>query len=71
MEKLSQRELIRRLQVLGFEGPFPGKRHQRMVRGNVRVPIPNPHEGDIGPNLLVVILRQAGVGREEWEGAGE
>lgn len=39
-----------------------------MVRGNVRVPIPNPHEGDISPSLLAVILRQAGVGREEWEG---
>jgi predicted RNA binding protein YcfA (HicA-like mRNA interferase family) len=38
-----------------------------MVREQLRVVIPNPHQGDIGVGLLARILRQAGVSREEWE----
>lgn len=38
-----------------------------MVRGAVRVDIPNPHGGDISRGLLAVILQQAGITREEWE----
>jgi hypothetical protein len=40
-----------------------------MCRGNVTVGIPNPHPGDIGPHLLSLILREAGVSRDEWEAA--
>ena len=29
--------------------------------------IPNPHQGDISRDLMMRILRQAGVEREEWE----
>ncbi len=29
--------------------------------------IPNPHAQEIGRGLLVRILRQAGIEREEWE----
>jgi hypothetical protein len=29
--------------------------------------IPNPHTDDIGRGLLVRILRQAAIAREEWE----
>jgi len=52
---------------LRFDGPFSGGRHQFMVRGDITVRIPNPHTGDVGTELLARILRQAGVGREEWE----
>jgi hypothetical protein len=38
-----------------------------MVRGTVRISVPNPHSGDISVNLLARLLRQAGIGREEWE----
>jgi hypothetical protein len=38
-----------------------------MVRDEVTVRIPNPHQGDIGKDLLARILRQAGIGKEEWE----
>jgi predicted RNA binding protein YcfA (HicA-like mRNA interferase family) len=38
-----------------------------MRRGALKLRIPNPHEGDIGPALLKEILRQAGITREEWE----
>lgn len=64
---ISRRDLIRYLQQLGFEGPYSGGRHQFMVRDGVTVRIPNPHQGDIGTELLVRILRQAGIGRGTWE----
>ncbi len=38
-----------------------------MVKGNLRLTIPNPHQGGIGKDLLSRILKQAGVSREEWE----
>jgi len=40
-----------------------------MVRGGVVLTIPNPHKGDIGIDLLRVVLREAGVTRREWESA--
>jgi len=55
------------LRQLGFQGPFAGKRHQIMQRGIIVVIIPNPHEGDIGRDLLARILRRAQISREEWE----
>ncbi len=64
---VSRRTLISRFQELGFEGPFSGGKHAYMSRGDIDVRIPNPHEGDIGPDLLIRILRQAGVSRKEWE----
>jgi hypothetical protein len=59
--------LIRRLRQLHFEGPFAGGKHQFMLGRGRRLILPNPHAGDIGPALLVRLLRQAGVTREEWE----
>lgn len=64
---ISRRKLVRAMKALGFEGPLSGGRHQFMVRNDVVVTIPNPHEGDIGIGLLARVLRQAGVSREEWE----
>jgi len=63
---ISRRELIQRLRELGFEGPFTGGRHEFMVRGAVRLILPNPHRQEISPDLLSRILRQAGIEREEW-----
>jgi len=64
---VSRGELIRRLKKLGFAGPFPGKRHQYMIRGVTLVIIPNPHHGqDIHADLIVEILRKAKISREEW-----
>lgn len=64
---ISRRDLIANLRKAGFEGPEPGGRHQAMTRGSRTVSIPNPHQGDIGRQLLALILRQAGISREEWE----
>ncbi len=38
-----------------------------MYRGGVTVVLPNPHQSDIGRELLAHVLQQAGVSREEWE----
>jgi hypothetical protein len=38
-----------------------------MVKGTLTLHIPNPHQGDIGRDLLARILRQAQVSKEEWE----
>jgi predicted RNA binding protein YcfA (HicA-like mRNA interferase family) len=64
---VKRRDLLRYLRELGFEGPYSGGRHQFVVRGELRLYVPNPHEGDIGRSLLARILRQAGIEREEWE----
>ena len=64
---VSRRELIRRLRRLGFEGPTRGGRPEFMLRGDCRLILPNPHRGDVSVDLLVRLLRQAGITREEWQ----
>ena len=66
LRPISRRKLIRRLQELGFEGPFSGGKHSFMSRDDIDVRIPNPHEGDISADLLIRILHQADVSRKEW-----
>ena len=63
---ISRADLVRNLRQLGFEGPFSGGNHEFMRRNRLRVRIPNPHRGDISRGLLLEILDQAGVSREEW-----
>ncbi len=64
---IKRQDLIRYLRQLGFEGPFSGGRHPLMQRSEITLRIPNPHRGDIGKELLVRILRQARIDRDEWE----
>ena len=64
---IRRRELIASLRRLGFEGPFSGGKHEFMQKGDLVLTIPNPHRGDIGPKLLAMLLRQAGISRKEWE----
>ena len=64
---IKRKDLIRRLRWLGFDGPFSGARHQFMVNGDITIRIPNPHQSDIGKELLSRILRQAGIDRADWE----
>ena len=59
--------LIRYLRRLGFDGPYSGGRHQFLVKGDLKLHIPNPHHGDVSRSLLSRILRQAGIERDEWE----
>lgn len=64
---VSRRELIQRLRRLGFGGPYTGGRHEFMLRGDLRLILPNPHRGDISVDLLFRLLQQAGITREEWQ----
>lgn len=68
---VSRRELIGRLSTLGFEGPYSGGNHEFLLRGNRRLILPNPHRGVIGVDLLIRLLRQAEITREEWESTGD
>ena len=68
---VSRRELIRRLRALGWEGLFPGG-HDESMRypfTGAKVPIPNPHKGDIDWSLTERILAQGGISRLDWEHA--
>jgi hypothetical protein len=38
-----------------------------MIKGDITLRIPNPHQGDIGKELLARILRQAGIDKNEWQ----
>ena len=64
---ISRQDLIRALRQLGFEGPYVGKRHQFMLKGSLRLRIPNPHQGSISADLVSEILRQGGISRKEWD----
>lgn len=64
---ISRTDLVKRLRALGWDGPYAGGRHPHMVKGEIQISIPNPHgSNEIGPNLLKLILKQAGISREDW-----
>ena len=72
MSKLSPvffSELVRKLKALDFEGPFSGGKHLFMIKGELRLTIPNPHRQDVGVDLLKRLLRQGGIQRDEWNQA--
>lgn len=65
---IKRSDLIRYLRHLGFDGPYGGGNHSYMVRGQLKLVVPNPHHGEeIGRDLLTRVLRQAGVEKDEWE----
>ncbi len=64
---INRKDFIRALKKAGFEGPYAGGKHEFLVKGNLRLTIPNPHQGEIGKDLLSRILKQAGISREDWE----
>ncbi len=64
---IKRKDLIYYLRRLGFEGSYSGGNHQFLVKENITIHIPNPHEGDIGEALLIRILKQARIDRAEWE----
>ena len=66
---IGRRDLVRALRRLGWSGPWQGSKHQMMHNGKRKLRLPNPHGPDIGPQLLAVILEQAGISREEWHRA--
>lgn len=69
MPKLSPvtwKVFVKKLRENGFEGPYQVGKHPYMVFSARRITIPNPHEGVISVDLLIRLLRQAGISRDEW-----
>lgn len=66
-----RREFMRRLQNLGFEGPYSGTRHEFMVFEKHRISIPSNAEYSV-PQLKMMLKELESItGRkisaEEWE----
>ncbi|KKQ77971.1 MAG: hypothetical protein A3A96_04340 [Candidatus Zambryskibacteria bacterium RIFCSPLOWO2_01_FULL_39_39] len=66
LKSISLRELVIRLRLFGFGGPYSGGRHLFMIKNGFKLRIPNPHRGDISKFLLAEILRQAGISKDRW-----
>jgi predicted RNA binding protein YcfA (HicA-like mRNA interferase family) len=64
---IRRRDLIYYFRRLGFSGPQPRGKHEVMRKGTLTLTIPNPHRGDISTGLLMRILREAGISRDDWE----
>ncbi|MEK7601781.1 MAG: type II toxin-antitoxin system HicA family toxin [Patescibacteria group bacterium] len=63
---ISLRVFIARMRKSGFDGPYQEGKHPYMLKGSVTLTIPNSHDGDISQDLLVRLLRQAGITRAQW-----
>jgi predicted RNA binding protein YcfA (HicA-like mRNA interferase family) len=64
---VKRKDLIKALRQAGFDGPYAGGKHEFLVKGEIRLILPNPHQSEISKDLLARILRQANVDRAEWE----
>ena len=69
LNPISFKELVKNLRNLDFTGPYSGGKHLYMLKGNLRLTLPNPHKRDIGIDLLKRILRQAEISNNEWTNA--
>jgi predicted RNA binding protein YcfA (HicA-like mRNA interferase family) len=65
---IKRNDFIKALRRTGFDGPYAGGKHEFMVKGSLRLVLPNPHQSEISRDLLSRLLRQAQISREEWEG---
>jgi predicted RNA binding protein YcfA (HicA-like mRNA interferase family) len=64
---IKRKDLIWYLKKMQFDGPYSGGKHQFMIKGNVRLTLPNPHRQEISIGLLSKILKQAGIEKIDWE----
>jgi predicted RNA binding protein YcfA (HicA-like mRNA interferase family) len=65
---IKRSDLVHYLRQAGFDGPYAGGKHSYMVKGQLKLVVPNPHHGEaIGRDLLTRVLRQAGIDKAEWE----
>ncbi|MEK9132325.1 MAG: type II toxin-antitoxin system HicA family toxin [Patescibacteria group bacterium] len=66
LSPISSAELVKKLRKFGFSGPYQEGKHPYMIKNNISLTVPNPHEGDASVDLLTRILKQAGISRVEW-----
>lgn len=66
-----RREFIRRLRILGFDGPFSGARHQFLVYKENRLTIPSNEEYSVPQLKMMLHEAETILGRaislQEWE----
>lgn len=67
LDPIKRRDLVSNLRKLGFDGPYAGGNHEYMKRGSLKLPILNPHQGDISLPLLKRILAKASISEHDWE----
>jgi predicted RNA binding protein YcfA (HicA-like mRNA interferase family) len=61
------RALIKKLKNLSLDGPHQGSKHPYMIKGDIVIVLPNPHQGeDVDVMLIKEILKAAGISRDEW-----
>ncbi|MEH1929996.1 MAG: hypothetical protein V7K83_21385 [Nostoc sp.] len=65
-----RRDFLKKLRLLGFDGPFSGTRHQFMVYGEYRLTIPSNDEYSV-PQLRMMIrevevILEREITLEEW-----
>jgi hypothetical protein len=41
---ISRKDFIKKFRSLGFSGPYSGGRHQFMMKGELKIRVPNPHK---------------------------
>jgi predicted RNA binding protein YcfA (HicA-like mRNA interferase family) len=65
---LKPKEVIEKLHRLGYDGPFPGGRHSRMVHPSSGKIIPIPIHGgrDVSIGVIRAIIREVGITPEAW-----
>ncbi len=65
-----RRVFIKRMQKLGFEGPYSGTRHQFMVMGSFRLSVPSNQEYSVPQLRMMVREVESIINRtldsEEW-----
>ena len=64
---ISFNDLVKKLKIFGYKGPFSGGKHLFMIKDDIRLTIPNPHKkSGISIDLLIRILKNAEISKEEW-----
>ena len=63
---VSRNDFLKKLRNFGFEGPYSGGKHSFMLKGQVRLIIPNPHTKEISAALLSRLLKQANIEIIDW-----
>ncbi len=68
LPKISGKEMCKILEKLGFEKVFGKGSHVRFIHKDGRRTVVPVHDNeDLGPGLLLEILKQAGLTREDFE----
>jgi len=44
LTSINRNDFIKKLRSFGFEGPYSGGKHSFMIKGKIRLTLPNPHK---------------------------